>query len=350
MNKKSIAAIILFSVFAGMLVNVLFGRWLTAKLSLLPVLNRWKIIQPQTPIIIERREEVRVSDSGDVSQAAQEAKSRISAVFKKDHGQLVLAGTAVNLTQDGTFASAEPTFAATGVEYIVMLSDGRFAGITKTLLNRETGVVFFSAPLTNVSVAAFGVSESLAPGERIFFLNASTRSHLSRFEGSFVTQAQNDPADLPFNADEPTRTFFVQHSGLLTPGEAVVNLKAETVGMWNGERLVSADVLKQLTAIYLSNQGNLPMPAYGFTYKPVVEIQKNALALPLGAQVVEIKPNAKAAKAGLLAGDIIVKVNGNAVTEDEVLEEFLQRMKPGENATFDVVRKGQAVRVTFTVE
>ena len=106
--------IILISVVLALILNILLGRWLTAQISTIPALNRWKLLSPQAPIVINNREEIRISDSGDILQAIQDAKSKISSVVILQKGQMNLVGGAINLTGEGVFVTAGLTFAPAG--------------------------------------------------------------------------------------------------------------------------------------------------------------------------------------------------------------------------------------------
>ena len=70
-----------------------------------------------------------------------------------------------------------------------------------------------------------------------------------------------------------------------------------------------------------------------------------------GALVVAVQPESSAAKAGLAAGDTIVKVNGTTVTSASDLQTALAGFEPGEKVTVSVVgTDGQTRTVTVTLE
>ena len=70
-----------------------------------------------------------------------------------------------------------------------------------------------------------------------------------------------------------------------------------------------------------------------------------------GALVVAVQPTSPAAKAGLAAGDTIVKVNDTTITGASDLATALAGLKPGENVTLSVVGTDGSTRtVTTTLE
>ncbi len=349
MSKKVIAAVIIVSVFFGVLFNVLFGRFIAAQVSMMPIFNRWNIIQPQAPIIIERRQEVRVTDGGDLLQAAAESKSRLSFVFYVKDGQWTEAGSAINITSAGSFLTSVETFKTPGAQYYVMSSDGLTAPIIKTAVHKTTGIMFFQASLENVAVATFGQSEALVSGERIFYMANSSQPNVVRFKASFVSRSQNDTSGQRFNSDVLSRSFLPQDAGVMA-GQAVINLRGEIVGIWAQDKIVSSDVLKQITGAYLSGIENFAAMTYGFSYNFIGPAEAQELNLTLGSRVLEVRTGTPAFKSGLLTNDIIVKLNNTAITQDEQLEELLQRIKPGEKAQFEVIRKSQRLTLEILAE
>lgn len=68
-----------------------------------------------------------------------------------------------------------------------------------------------------------------------------------------------------------------------------------------------------------------------------------------GALVQRVEPASPAEKAGLEAGDIIIKYNGNAIEKSSDLPRQVGRTKPGTEATVTVWRKGASRQLPITV-
>ena len=347
MSKWKVLQIIVLSVACAWIFDVFVGRTLVAKISTLPVLNRWHILAPQAPIVINNRETVRVSDSGDLLDAANLAKSKLSTVVSVAGNKITIAGNAVNLTSDGLFATGVSTFSPNG-NYIVVLNDGTNSLITQTSPDPATGLVFFKAALNNVPVAPLGDSTQLTPGEKILFLNNSLQNFNDKFYGSFVTMAQADVAGQIFSSDHYSRSFGAQSVGALLPGQAVVNLKGEIVGIWNGSSLISSDVLRQEMDSYFSNNRQFIRPSFNFSYQILTKAESQLLNLPEGARVTEIAAgNSKNSPTSLAVGDIITAVNDAKINQDNPLEAELQKYKPNDQIKFTVIRGAQTLSLTL---
>src|SRR6185295_4907898 len=118
MSKLKILSLILITIILALLANVFFGRVITAKISTLPVLNKFKLLSPQAPIVITQREEIRVSDSGDAVQAMESVRSKISSVIAVTDKKFTFAGTAVNVTSDGVFITTKSVVGTLKPEYL----------------------------------------------------------------------------------------------------------------------------------------------------------------------------------------------------------------------------------------
>jgi serine protease Do len=65
-----------------------------------------------------------------------------------------------------------------------------------------------------------------------------------------------------------------------------------------------------------------------------------------GILVSQVDEDGPAAKAGLKAGDVILKFNGNAVTDSRILRDQVRKAEPGSEATLTVSREGRTLDLT----
>jgi len=349
MSKTKVILIIIISVLIAWVFSIFPGRFLAAKISTLPILNKWQILSPQGPIVITNRETVRVSDSGDLAQAANQASSKISAVVFAGPGGTGLMGTAINLSSDGSFVTAQGTFASKTGNYFVILSDGRSAQISQQVLDPITSLVFFKASLGSVPAASFGDSKTLSAGDKLLFVQSSSQAFKPKVSAGFVSFAESYLEGRVFMSDYPRRGFGAVSQDQLLSGQAVVSASGEIMGIWNGSEVISSDVLKETVALYFSGQGKIIRPEFGFSY---LLITKTAAALsnqPEGALVKDLSGSSPAHQAGLLSGDVITAVNNQTVSEGSPLEEILENYKPGDTVNFLVSRKNQTFNLTFKV-
>jgi serine protease Do len=77
--------------------------------------------------------------------------------------------------------------------------------------------------------------------------------------------------------------------------------------------------------------------------------QSFKLSSPAGALVAQVEPDSAAARAGIEAGDVIQKYNGNSILDAGQLSVQVNAAAPGEKATLDIVRDGKPMTLTATI-
>lgn len=98
-------------------------------------------------------------------------------------------------------------------------------------------------------------------------------------------------------------------------------------------------------------RGQRPQRGYlGVSLQPVDEDLGPALGIPkdTGELVRSVVPNMPGARAGLVQGDVIVKVNGSQVTPDQTVSFLIANTAVGSRVPIEVVRGGR--RMTLTVQ
>jgi S1-C subfamily serine protease len=342
MKKSQVSTVIAAAVLIGWLFNIFPGRFLAAKLSTWPLLNRWKILSPQAPIVITNRETVRVTDNGDLQEAAGTIKPKMSLLVEAKTAGVNILASAVNLTSDGSFVTSAESFGADNESYFVVLSDGRQAPVTQSLLDPATGLIFFKADLDGVPAASFGNSKDLVAGEKIIFTRNSLQNFSNQIQSGLVGFGQAQVQGKTLESDYPRRGFGVSFlPTTLLGGEAVVNSTGDIMGIWNGQDIISSDVLKQAMALYFNNQSKVVRPQFGFSYRLITPNESRLAGIVEGAQIKDTLANSPARQAGLTTGDIIVQVDGQQVRQDSPLEEILQKYKPGDEVRLAIVRGKQ---------
>ena len=82
---------------------------------------------------------------------------------------------------------------------------------------------------------------------------------------------------------------------------------------------------------------------------PPNQVASLRLKNALGAEVTMVDHDAPAGKAGLREHDVIVGINGNPVTNEDQLRNFVRQTPPGTTVTLDYMRAGQAMKVQVTL-
>ncbi|MDE2311839.1 MAG: PDZ domain-containing protein [Patescibacteria group bacterium] len=348
MSKKKFVFIIVFSVALALLLDAMFGAWLGAKFSTVPLFNRLGWASPQSPIVINTRQQTIVQDSASLQQAAAQARPKISALLLNNNGQVSVLGSAINLTADGLFIAAKDLVDGVKPQAMyIKLDDSTIGQVSSVITDSQTGLALLKTSLTSVPAADFTQTKSLAAGDRLMLAQPGIASYSVRIAATYVVQQQGDSGEQS-SSDIFSRGFKVQDPGSEFGGGVLLDEQSQVAGLWDGGRVISGDVVKKFADQYLANQGLLKRPAFGFGYRPISRAESQISGVPQGDKVVYVIMGAPAQQAGLAAGDIIIRWSGQDITGGAGLEELLQGQKPGDQIFLQVMRNKTLVSLTLT--
>jgi serine protease Do len=69
-----------------------------------------------------------------------------------------------------------------------------------------------------------------------------------------------------------------------------------------------------------------------------------------GSIVAWVLPDEPAQKAGMIAGDVVLRFNGQTVSDERALLRTITTRKPGDQVTFSIWRNGQQIELKVTLE
>ena len=124
-----------------------------------------------------------------------------------------------------------------------------------------------------------------------------------------------------------------------------------TTGLAGGAALAVPTPLAWRLAESLSRQGFVPRGWLGIGSQPVriPAGQRGGRTHESGLLIVELVPESPAARGGLLLGDILVAVDGQAVDDGEALQALLGGERVGRAVVVQVLRGGTPLAVDVTV-
>jgi len=134
---------------------------------------------------------------------------------------------------------------------------------------------------------------------------------------------------------------------------------AVAVGSENIGFALPANLVKE-TADSVRTTGRIIRPYMGVRYAPVTPLVAESNQLPVDYGVVvgpgdvptepAVVPGSPAAKAGIVAGDIILEFDGNKLDDATSLAQLIRGKKVGDRVTLKLLSGGQEKTVTVTLE
>lgn len=337
----------------------------------------------------------RFADSGDDGDSAPEApdrdvQERIRAAVDRVLPNVVLIIANMPAGQDAQGRVIERQNVGSGV---VVSQDGHIL-TNAHVVNRATAIsVFLStgeqrpaeliaadAPFTDLAMLsvdprglrqiAFGASEELAPGDMVIAV-AGGGGIFGR--GNAVSTGVVSATNRILPRSGVTFEDLIQTDAAVNSGDsggALVNLDGEFVGLLTtvvrdagsgvpveGVAFAqSSDSLRPIVSDIVRS-GSHPRPRIGIEYPDVQHAEVTpelaaAQGLPVaaGALVIAPAPNSPAAEAGVLAGDIVVNVNGAPVTLEQPMVNLLKLIPRGARIDLIVLRDGQELPISMVPE
>ncbi len=162
------------------------------------------------------------------------------------------------------------------------------------------------------------------------------------------------------------RLDFVQTDAAINPGNSggpLVNEEGEVIGINTAIRAdaegigfaIPINKAKEIQS-FLAQGKRVPHPFIGIQMtnltveqaKQFNEDPNSVLTVPEteGVLIVQVVPDSPAAKGGLRRGDVIVKIDGEAVPNAEQLQDIVEGSKIGQGLRFEVIRGDQTESLT----
>lgn len=224
-------------------------------------------------------------------------------------------------------------------------------GATATLLKYDgnTGLAILTVEKRQLSgktkaeveVVTLGSSYEITNGSIVIALGSPLGTNYSILTGN-ITSIQNEIATQDKNYSVFTTDIVASEnaSGVL------VNTKGEVVGIvmqsFSGSQdintltAVEVDELREIIEILCNGKD---VPYMGVYISTVTEDISKDYDIPVGIYIKDIASESPAMHAGLQSGDVIVKLNGEAVTTDEIFSEKISQLIPGTTCEISVKRQ-----------
>lgn len=289
-----------------------------------------------------------VEFSNELANAVERAGKSVITVL--EGGREGVSGT---VWRDGIAITAEHTIRGLD-EVTVLLPSGTKAKARVAGGDHGTDIAILQVPAGVPAVAIADESQSrvgdiiLAVGRREAEGLAATYGMLSSIGGPWRTW-QGARVDRWLRLDLNPFTGF--------SGGPIVNARGEALGMATSGPRRTAAVIPAATVNRVVDQlvqrGRIARGYLGIGMQPVAfpETARRQLGLEAdrGLLVVSVAPASPAEQAGILLGDILVKVEDSPISSIQALQSFLDSENVGKAIAFEVVRGGQLVKLNVTV-
>ncbi len=239
-------------------------------------------------------------------------------------------------------------------EVLVTLTDKREFKAKIIGTDKRTDVAVVKIEANGLPAVRVGDVSRLKVGEWVMAIGSPFGLE-STVTAGIVSARQRDTGDyLP----------FIQTDVAINPGNSggpLINMRGEVVGInsqiysRSGGFMGISFAIPMDEAMRVSDQlrasGRVSRGRIGVQIGPVSKEVAESIGLgkPNGAQVIGVEPGTPAEKAGVEAGDIIIKFDGKAIEKSSDLPRLVGATKPGSKASVTVFRRGASKELIVTI-
>ena len=198
-----------------------------------------------------------------------------------------------------------------------------------------------------------GDSDALQPGEEVIAIGTPLSTELS----STVTKGIISATSRSVAVESGVTMNLIQTDAAINAGNSggpLVNTKGEVVGInsskISGEAVEGIGFSIPINDIKDKIESlSKPILILGISVRTIDESLSKQLNMEQGLYIVEVTEFSSAEKAGLKAGDIIVKADGTRITTFDEFKEIKNAKEEGDDISLEVVRNGESKTINVTL-
>jgi S1-C subfamily serine protease len=366
----ALAMLVIFSLGGGVL-----GGWLANRNDNTGVQQQQVVLKTQGQLISHIAKTVGESV---VSVNTTTTVTTQNSFFGSRSGVAEGAGTGVILSDDGLILTNRHVVPEGTTKVSVTLSDGTelddVSVVGRTSETDSLDVAFLKVndrKGKNLKPAAIGDSSKMQVGDTVVaignalgqFQNTVTTGILSGYGRS--VQASDESGQSVENLEDLFQTDAAINQG--NSGGPMVNLDGEVVGLntataGDAQNIGFAIPINDITGLIASVKANgkLQRPFIGVIYIPLTNDLASQYNLPVtrGAYIAPssvsggddpIIADGPADKAGIQAGDIITKIDGSSIDQNNSLSSLVNKHKVGDKIKVTILRDGKEKKIDVTL-
>lgn len=373
--------IALFVLIVGGIGGVYFERSLVPRLAATKYFSDWDFFKKATEhvTVINKTEQVVIREDDTVEKIVSQPATAVvnivalPSVAKDAKGsasslgaaaETVVTTTGVLLTNDGLVVTySEQPFDTVKTQYSILLFDGSIHQAVFVGHDTLTNLSFFRVnDASNTPAIALANSDDARVGKKLIAIGNTSAEYQNRlsigllgninriFNLSGKTVASSEKWEGVFETDLFKPEAFIGGPMVSYNGEMVGIVGALTINNTLQSFLIPSNVVRDaLNHVIAGTLDKRPM--LGVYYLPITKALAlgRGLSRDRGALIysrsgstgLALIADSPAMKAGLLANDIIISVNGVEVNLDNALPELLSRFNTGDTLTLVILRGGE---------
>lgn len=245
-------------------------------------------------------------------------------------------------------------------QYTVVTKDGQKYEVKKIYRDPSLDLAIVQIDGSRISPLQLGDSSKLKVGQTVIAIGNA----LGRFTNTVTTGVVSGlgrkvVAGDPFAGSFESLDNLIQTDAAINPGNSggpllnstgqVIGVNvATTEGAQNIGFAIPINSVKQIVEEFVT-QGFVSRPFLGIRYRFISKDVAILNEVPSGAYIQEVIASGPADKAGLEEGDIITKIDGQPINEENKVAEIISKNKIGSKLELTVWRDGTELNLNATI-
>lgn len=287
------------------------------------------------------------------------ARQVIFSPFSGPSAEESSIGTGFIIDSDGLILTNKHVVARASARYRVVLKDGTDYEVKKIHRDPFIDLAILEINASGLPTLELGDSSTLKVGQTAIAIgNALGRFTNTVTVGVISGIGRGVTASSGLGQSE-VLDDVIQTDAALNPGNSggpLLNLSGQVIGInvattEGAENIgfsIPVNAVKPVLAEFKA-KGRIVRPFLGVEYVIITEDLSVLRKLPEGAFIQRVVPGTPAEAAGLKAGDIIIKVNGEEISERYTLAEVIRSHKVGDKLKLTIDRNGEQLEFSATL-
>ncbi len=265
-------------------------------------------------------------------------------------------GTGFIVSADGLILTNKHVVAAENARYRVILKDGTDYEVQEIHRDPFIDLAILKIDASGLPIVDLGDSSSLKVGQTAVAIgNALGKFSNTVTVGVISGIGRGITASSGYGQSE-VLDDVIQTDAALNPGNSggpLLNLSGEVVGInvatTSGAENIGFSIPINAVNPVLDDfkvNGRIVRPFLGIEYVIVTEDLSVLRKLPQGAFIQRVVAGTPAEEAGLKAGDIVTKIDGEDINEENTLAQVIRSHKVGDRLVLMVDRNGRQLELT----
>ena len=275
--------------------------------------------------------------------------------------QSATIGTGFVVSSKGIIVTNKHVVPESGGKYTVLTKDEEKYEVKRIYRDPILDLAVVQIDASNLKALELGDSSQLKVGQTAIAIgNALGRLTNTVTTGIISGLGREVIAGNPYGGSQESLDNLIQTDAAINPGNSggpLLNSAGQVIGVnvAVSEGAQNIGFAIPITAVQsivdeFVTKGVVSRPFLGVRYRFIGRDVAILNEVPQGVYVQEIVPNSPADKAGVKAGDIVTKINGESVDSENKISEMVSKSAIGNKMDLVLWRDGKEVNVTAFLE